>query len=75
MARLREKTSGRVGEFLVRAREVLETAAGEKAAAPLDAAYVDAVTTASFGATKDPASAYSSLAVSREKAAGDALLG
>ena len=74
VARLREKTSGRVGEFLVRAREVLETAAGEKAAAPLDAAYVDAVTTASLG-DEGSGSAYSSLAVSREKAVGDAFLG
>ena len=74
VARLREKTEGRVGEFLVRAREVLEAAAGEKAPAPLDAAYVDAVTTASLG-DEGSGSAYSSLAVSREKSVADALLG
>ena len=72
--RLREKTEGRVGEFLVRAREVLEAAVGEKAPAPLDAAYVDAVTTASIG-DEGSGSAYSSLAVSREKSVADALLG
>ena len=71
--RLREKTEGRVGEFLVRAREVLEAAAGEKAPEPLDAAYVDAVTTASLG-DEGSGSAYSSLAVSREKSVADALL-
>ena len=71
--RLREKTEGRVGEFLVRAREVLEAAAGEKAPEPLDAAYVDAVTTASIG-DEGSGSAYSSLAVSREKSVADALL-
>lgn len=74
VTRLREKTEGRVGEFLVRAREVLEAAAGEKAPAPLDAAYVDAVTTASLG-DEGSGSAYSSLAVSREKSVADALLG
>ena len=72
--RLRQKTEGRVGEFLVRAREVLEAAAGEKAPAPLDAAYVDAVTTASLG-DEGLGSAYSSVAVSREKSVADALLG
>ena len=71
--RLREKTEGRVGEFLVRAREVLEAAAGEKAPEPLDAAYVDAVTTASIG-DEGSGGAYSSLAVSREKSVADALL-
>ena len=74
VTRLREKTEGRVGEFLVRAREVLEAAAGEKAPEPLDAAYVDAVTTASIG-DEGSGSAYSSLAVSREKSVADALLG
>ncbi len=73
VTRLREKTEGRVGEFLVRAREVLEAAAGEKAPAPLDAAYVDAVTTASLG-DEGSNGAYSSLAVSREKSVADALL-
>ena len=73
VVRLREKTEGRVGEFLVRAREVLEAAVGEKAPTPLDAAYVDAVTTASLG-DEGLGGAYSSLAVSREKSVADALL-
>ena len=71
--RMREKTEGRIGEFLVRAREVLETAAGEKAQAPLDAAYVDAITTASLG-DEVTSGAYTSRAISRELSAADALL-
>ena len=70
---MREKTEGRIGEFLVRAREVLETAAGEKAQAPLDAAYVDAITTASLG-DEVTSGAYTSRAISRELSAADALL-
>lgn len=73
VARLREKTNGRIGEFLVRAREVLETAVAEKAPAPLDAAYVDAITTASLG-DEGSSGSYASRAVSRERAAADALL-
>ena len=74
VARLREKTNGRLGEFLVRAREILETAAAEKEPTPLDAAYVDAVTTASLG-DDSSGEAFSSRAVSREREAADALLG
>ena len=71
--RIREKTEGRIGEFLVRAREVLETAVGEKASAPLDAAYVDAITTASLG-DEGGSGAYTSRAISRERSVADALL-
>lgn len=71
--RMREKTEGRIGEFLVRAREVLETAAGEKEPAPLDAAYVDAITTASLG-DDGIDGAYTSRAISRERSVADALL-
>lgn len=73
IARLREKTNGRTGEFLVRAREVLETAASEGAPAPIDAAYVDAVTTASLGDDTSN-SAYSSRAITRQRDAADALM-
>ena len=71
--RMREKTEGRIGEFLVRAREVLEAAAGENAPAPLDAAYVDAITTASLG-DEGIDGAYTSRAISREKSVADDLL-
>ena len=71
--RMREKTEGRIGEFLVRAREVLETAAGEKAPAPLDAGYIDAVTSASLG-DEGTGGAYTSRAISRERSVADALL-
>ena len=71
--RLREKTEGRIGEFLVRAREVLETAADEKEPAPLDAAYVDAITTASLG-DEGAGGAYTSRAISRERSVAEALL-
>lgn len=71
---LREKNRGRIGAFLVNAREVLEIAVAESASAPLDAAYVDAVTTASLGEdTSDDA--YTSRAVSRDRDAAEALLG
>lgn len=73
VARLRERTNGRIGEFLVRARDVLETAAAEGAPVPLDAAYIDAVTTASLG-DEDAGSAYASRAISRDRDAADALL-
>ena len=73
IARLREKTSGRIGEFLVRAREVLETASAENAPAPLDAAYVDAITTASLG-EEGFGGTYTSRAVSRQREAANALL-
>ena len=73
VARLREITNGRIGEFLVRAREVLETAASEGAPAPLDAAYIDAVTTASLG-DESSGSAYASRAISRDRDVADALL-
>lgn len=71
--RMREKTEGRIGEFLVRAREVLETAAGEKAPTPLDAGYIDAVTSASLG-DEGTGGAYTSRAISRERSVADALL-
>ena len=71
--RMREKTEGRIGEFLVSARSVLETAAGEKAPAPLDAAYVDAITTASLG-DEGTDGAYTSRAISRERSVAADLL-
>ena len=73
IARLRERTNGRIGEFLVRARDVLETAASEGVPPPLDAAYIDAVTTAFLG-EEDTGNAYASRAVSRDRDVADALL-
>lgn len=42
-------TNGRTGEFIVLAREVLETAGSEDAPVPLDPAHADTVMTASLG--------------------------